>query len=103
MLRTSKTPASAPKGEPDMINVNGAPGGMDEDGETIAESAEDDHTPTLAKLVVGVYHPAKSERVQTDITATIHSGTGLATKRLVIPGEVTVKRLGELLLSVASW
>lgn len=86
--------------EVDLTNVNGAPDAMDEDGE---EVAEDDNSPLIQKLVIGVYHPSKGADMQTDIQAVIHTEVGLQPKRIVIPGGVTAKRLGAILAGVASW
>lgn len=95
---------------PNLTDVNGAAGAMDEDGEFEGEEGEEgeelpevDSTPTIQQLVVGVYHPIDAEEMHTDITATIHTSTGFDKKRLVVTGGVTAKRLGELLQGVATW
>lgn len=86
-----------------LTDTNGAPGVMDEDGDEIVEESDEDTSPLIQRLTIAVYHPAKSEGVQTDICAIIHTAQGLLEKRTVVAGNITAKRLGAILAGIASW
>lgn len=93
---------------PNLTDVNSGPASIDEDGEANtdedgkADTEEDDST-TVHGLAVKTSHLAGMATVQTEIIATIHGPTGLTSKRLVVPGAITTKRLAALLDGVASW
>lgn len=99
-----------------MTDVNGAPSAVDEDGEfdpqegegdaneaPEGDSEEDDQSPLVNGLAVKVEHLKGMEQAQTIIVAMLHTGTGIESKRIVLPGEVTAHRLAQLLWDVASW
>lgn len=103
-----KRPDVVDTADVNLTDVNGAPGSMDEDGNLFVEegdeeNSEEDHTPIIQRLTIAVYHPSKTESVQTDIRAMIHVENGLLEKRTVVPGNVTAKRLGAILSGVAAW
>ena len=77
-----------------MTDVNGSPSAMDEDGE---EDTDQDDSPLILGMAV------RHNGTVTDIVVNIPAPTGTASKRLVVQGEITAKRLGVLLAGVASW
>lgn len=88
----------------DVANVNTGSEGIDEDGEAV-EGHEDpvDNSATIHSLALKCSHTPQMALPQTEIIATIHTPTGLTSKRMVIPGAVTTQRLAALLDDVTAW
>lgn len=74
-------------------DVNTPQGGVDEDGES-----DENDSPLLHSLSVRSHSNGHA-----DIIAMIHGPTGFLSKRIVIPGGVTAKKLAGLLQSVTAW
>lgn len=109
-------PITTQPSDPNMTDVNGAPGAMDEDGELDTEgndsdvntspegeAEEDDQSPLIHGMALKVEHLPGMDTAQTTIVVTLYTGTGIDSKRMVLAGEVTAQKLAVLLCSVAYW
>lgn len=83
---------------PNMVDSNGAPGAMDEDGNYDPDENppdEVDNTPIVRKLTA-VYNGA-----HTDIIAVVEGKTPV--KRRIVPGTLTAAKLGGILANADNW
>lgn len=85
-----------------MTDVNGQPSAMDEDGDC-TEAPEPDNTPLLQSFAVKTEHLPGQKEALTTMVALVHTRHGLVSKRMVLTGSVTARRVGQMLESVATW
>lgn len=92
------------KDDTNLTDTNGARGAMDEDGDlSYADDGDGDESPSISSMSVKTHHLPGHKEAQTDIVATLHTSTGVQSKRIVVPGGVTAAKLAALLAGVTNW